>query len=331
MLSNSDHLQTATAIVAAWFARPGKDWVTCLRAKNKAAARRHAAASGLPTPWSRLLPHGTALPAAIPFPVVAKPCEGVASLDVRLCGSAAELDAFRADAASRGTRAILVEAFLEGELFTLETLGDGHSLRAIGGFDVVLSPPPHFIELAARWNGPAGVRHRAAALEQLRCFGVGFGVCHSEFVATADGPVLVEINYRSIGDGREFLLDRLLGGRWFPAILALHRGDALDDLLPEATPSASARIDYLVAERNGELRRAAASFTEEDQHGGWSQYQALRQAGDRIRLTHSNKDYVGVLRLVAANVAALDRQRHRLLGGLGFVIEPEPDRAGAPA
>ncbi|MCZ8484988.1 hypothetical protein O9993_00405 [Vibrio lentus] len=58
--------------------------------------------------------------------------------------------------------------------------------------------------------------------------GWGFGVCHSEFIITDSGPVLVEINYRSIGDGREFLLDNLSGGNWFNTILNLHLGHKLD-------------------------------------------------------------------------------------------------------
>lgn len=42
----------------------------------------------------------------------------------------------------------------------------------------------------------------------IRCFGVGFGACHTEFVMTNKGPRLIEINYRNIGDYREFLMVR---------------------------------------------------------------------------------------------------------------------------
>lgn len=39
IFSNSDHLQTSTAIAANYFALPGKDWRVTYRAKNKAQMR----------------------------------------------------------------------------------------------------------------------------------------------------------------------------------------------------------------------------------------------------------------------------------------------------
>src|SRR3546814_4263544 len=59
---------------------------------------------------------------------------------------------------------------------------------------------------------------RAHMAHTLAQFGVGLGACHSEFVVTPRGPVLVEINYRSIGDNREFLLDQLVEQGWFKSI-----------------------------------------------------------------------------------------------------------------
>ena len=94
VFSNSDHLQTATAIVAEAFECPGKDWRLCYAAKNKAAMRERMQRLGLPGPWFQVLGANTELPDDAPWPVVAKPREGVASLDVRLCHNAAELRAY---------------------------------------------------------------------------------------------------------------------------------------------------------------------------------------------------------------------------------------------
>lgn len=317
VFSNSDHLQTSCALVAEAFACPGKDWRICHAAKNKAEMRERLQRLGLPGPWFRVLAPGAALPADAPFPLVAKPREGVASLDVRLCHDAAELADYCATFWQRQpNRAVLLEAYLEGPLFTLETLGDGQSLQAIGGFDVTLSPPPHFVELEAHWNGPLGRAARSAALAQVAAFGVNFGVCHSEFILTDDGPVLVEINYRSIGDGREFLLDRLLPQGWFARILALHLGEPL----AEAQPSnAAALVHYLVAPHGGQLRQTTASFRAEDA-SYWTDYCALREAGETIRLSHSNKDYLGVLRLIAPDEAALQARFAAVRGDLRWEL-----------
>ncbi|ARQ75007.1 MULTISPECIES: ATP-grasp domain-containing protein [Pseudomonas] len=317
VFSNSDHLQTATAIVAEAFECPGKDWRLCYAAKNKAAMRERMQRLGLPGPWFQVLGANTELPDDAPWPVVAKPREGVASLDVRLCHNAAELRAYCEQFwQQQPDRALLLEAYMAGPLFTLETLGDGRNLQAIGGFDVSLSAPPHFVELAARWNGQLSCVQRAAALAQVAAFGVNFGVCHSEFILTAQGPMLVEINYRSIGDGREFLLDRLLPQGWFDRIVALHLGHSLIAAQPA---QAQATVHYLVAERPGRLDQASASFNVESE-SHWCDYRALQHAGDTVTISHSNKDYVGVLRLIAADDVSLDAHLNSTLNDLKWVV-----------
>lgn len=326
VFSNSDHLQTATAVVASAFDLPAKDWRVCYAAKNKAAMRERLHERDLPSPWFHMLAPGDMPPADIPYPVIAKPREGVASLDVRLCANADELtaylDAFRLHGPDR---ALLLESFLEGPLFTLETLGDGHRVEAIGGFDVMLSPPPHFIEREARWNGDHGVSCRAQALAQLLAFGVGFGVCHSEFVLTANGPVLIEINYRSIGDGREFMLESLQPDGWFERILRLHLGQPL--AAAERTPRARrAMVRYYVATEEGRLSSSPPDRAETSD-GAHGVYRALRQTGDEIRLTHSNKDYLGALSLVADSDADLDRALSRIESGLHWRIAPSESHA----
>ncbi|HEX7816843.1 siderophore biosynthesis protein PvsA [Dyella sp.] len=313
VFSNSDHLQTSTALVAEAFGLPGKDWHVCYAAKNKAVMRERMRERGLPTPWFHSLATGDDLPADIPWPVVAKPREGVASMDVSLCMDQIALEDHLSGFWQRHPgRAVLLEAFLDGPLFTLETIGDGEHVQAIGGFDVTLCDPPHFIELEARWNGSAVIQGRIEALAQIRAFGIGLGICHSEFILTAHGPVLVEINYRSIGDGREFMLDRMHGGRWFETILAPHLGRPLD--LPDALRP-HAMVRYMVAREEGRL--ATASGSQSDIDTRWSaDYRALRHPGDEIKLSFSNKDYLGMLNIVADDEHALFEGLDRLQSGL---------------
>ncbi|GHA03581.1 ATP-grasp domain-containing protein [Oceanisphaera arctica] len=295
LFSNSDHLQTAAAIVARALDLPAKDWQVCYRAKDKLRMRERLTSLSLPSVWSHQLQPGATPQTDWPYPLVIKPSQGVASLDVCRVDSQHELATLLAERAS--SVPLLLEQFMEGPLFTLETLGDGHDLVAIGGFDVGLSAPPHFIETDARWQGPVSLAWQQQALEQIRRFGVGLGVCHSEFILTAKGPVLVEINYRSIGDGREFLLDQLLPGGWFEPILRLHLGQPL----PAITPSTrQALIRYLVAERSGLLLLAPTPPS----LPGLS-YTALCQQGDKLLLSHSNKDYLGVIYLQADTAEAL--------------------------
>lgn len=310
IFSNSDHLQTATAIAATALGLPAKNWEICYAAKEKWRMRQRLAAQGQPSAWStQLLPD--AEPASNwPWPVVIKPGQGVASMDVRLLTDQSSCQHYLASLPVRQT--LLVEAFMQGPLFTLETLGDGNELVAIGGFDVELSAPPHFVEMSARWGGEHSTRWKQQALAQLREFGVGFGVCHSEFIVTDKGPVLVEINYRSIGDGREFLLDRMLPEGWFTPILRLHLGEPLPPVKPA---QGEALIHYVVAEQSGTLQTAP-----QPANAPGLLYRPLKTTGDRIALSHSNKDYLGVLYLEASDDAQLTQLTDRTLAALKWEI-----------
>ncbi|EGD11103.1 hypothetical protein XVE_0550, partial [Xanthomonas vesicatoria ATCC 35937] len=178
-------------------------------------------------------------------------------------------------------------------------------------------PPPHFVECEAQWDAHVQTPVIAQALQQLRAFGVGFGVCHSEFILTADGPVLVEINYRSIGDRREFLLDGMFGGQWFSAALAPHLGQPLPQL---RSTCAHALLRYYVAERDGELIAASEDRRHHDAHSD-VQYRRMRTPGERIQLSHSNKDYLGVLSAVASDAQALQQAVVHAEAGLHWRID----------
>ena len=326
VFSNSDHLQTSTALVAEAFGLPGKPWRICYAAKNKAAMRERLRALGLPTPWFESLLPGQTAPASAPWPLVAKPREGVASMDVRLCATPGDLQHYlQAFWQRHPGRAVLLEEFLQGPLFTLETLSDRHRTQAVGGFDVTLSEPPHFIELEARWNGPAGTRQRQQALAQVLAFGVDFGVCHSEFVLTERGPVLVEINYRSIGDGREFMLDRMFGERWFETILRLHLGQPL---APPHPSSEHALVRYYVAREEGRLIHGSDDQSHRHERA-IAAYRRLRHDGDEIRLSRSNKDYLGALSVVADTDHDLDQALRAVEAGLQWRIAPALDEVVA--
>ncbi|GAA3110316.1 hypothetical protein [Nonomuraea salmonea] len=137
VFSNSDHLQTETALAAAYFGLPGKDWRACAAAKNKFLMRRALAAAGVEEVFSLRLGPGDPVPERVPYPVVVKPREGVASEDVILVTD----DLAAAVAGVRRRRpgeALVVEEYLEGPVRTLETLGDEGGPRVLGGFETTL-------------------------------------------------------------------------------------------------------------------------------------------------------------------------------------------------
>ena len=311
VFSNSDHLQTSNALVADYFSCPGKNWKTCYQAKNKAQMRHKLTALGIANVWSATLLASDPLPENLTYPIIAKPREGVSSLDVALCESEAELLAYK-DKFKKKSIPILLETYIEGPLFTLETLGDGNNVSVIGGFDVELSRLPHFIELSAVWNGENSGLFAQQALQQVKDFGANFGVCHSEFIVTQNGPVLVEINYRSIGDGREFLLNELLTFNWFEKILQLHAGEALGEI---DSDSECAVIEYFPAEKSGFLKNSQSAF-QKQQGSTKVSYQPLKKQNQYITLSHSNKDYLGLLTATGPTLSSIKQETASIINEL---------------
>ncbi|RJG17750.1 ATP-grasp domain-containing protein [Massilia cavernae] len=312
VFSNSDHLQASTAIVADYFDLPRKDWRVAYRAKNKAEMRAELQARGVDVLWHAVVcdPASLAQVAAeTPFPCIVKPREGVASQQVTLSRNAAELEAQCAAVwAEEPGFPLLLEEYIDGPLYTLETLGDGRQLTVLGGFQVTLSPPPYFVELQASWGTGLAPEEEAAVVETIRRFGIGFGACHTEFVMSAKGPRLIEINYRNIGDYREFLLQDTLGIPLFETVLRLYLGQSLPSLT--LAPNA-ALIRYFTAHSAGDLADAPEAFVERADGLNVS-YKPLRKVGEVINVTNSNKDYVGVLRGTGSDAGLLAREMDRI-------------------
>ncbi|GAT69766.1 siderophore biosynthesis protein [Planomonospora sphaerica] len=314
VFSNSDHIQAETALAAAYFDLPGKDWRACVAAKNKALTRRRLAAAGVETVRSvRLAPDAPVPGGDVPLPAVVKPSQGVASEDVVLVRDGRELaGAVRAIRGRRPGETLVVEEYLDGPLHTLETLGDGRAVRVLGGFRTTLGPLPHFVEERLDWEPPPAAGH---VLRALRALGVGFGACHTEYVMTADGPRIIEVNYRVIGDHCDFLLADLLGVPLFERILGVHLGLGLGpDLGPDRAAGSGGRgratvhgtALSLVAERSGTVTRAPGIVAPSPGDPVRLWHRPLRSVGDRIDRSHTNRDYLGIVRAVGPDRASVD-------------------------
>ncbi|MFF4802956.1 acetyl-CoA carboxylase biotin carboxylase subunit family protein [Streptomyces sp. NPDC001351] len=320
VFTNSDHLQGQAALAAAYFRLPAKDWRAALATKDKAEMRRRLAAAGVDTVWSAELTEPVA-PHDAPYPCVLKPREGVASEDVVLVEDAEQLTTHAKDILERRPRAVLlVEEFLQGELYTLETLGDGHVRHVLGGFHTELSPPPYFIEERLTFVPAHPEPVVAQVLAQLDALGVGFGACHTEFVVHAGRARIIEVNYRAIGDQCDLLLARLLDIPLFELILHAHLGERLPADLG-ARRNGAARLDYPCADRAGTLTEAPAA-QELTVDGVHLTYRPLRSVGERHELYRTNRDYLGVLRAVGTDQATVDRVSVDFLAAQRWEIQP---------
>ncbi|NUK50041.1 ATP-grasp domain-containing protein [Streptomyces lunaelactis] len=326
VFTNSDHLQTQTALAAGYFGLPAKSWQAALRTKDKAEMRRHLAATAACTTVRSVELTAGQDPAAlsaldVPFPCVIKPREGVASEDViRVDEPAALVQRCKEIRSRRPRAALVVEEYLSGELCTLETLGDGRRLHVLGGFHTELSPPPYFIEERLSFVPGHPEPVVAQVLAQLDSLGVGFGVCHTEFVVDEGRVRIIEVNYRAIGDQCDLLLAELLGIPLFEHILRTHLGEPLPPDLGARTDGA-ARLDYPCADRAGTLTAAPApaDLTVGDVK---LTYRPVRGIGERHELYHTNRDFLGIIRATGTDQESVDRAVADFLDGQRWEITP---------
>ncbi|MCC7007008.1 MAG: siderophore biosynthesis protein [Ottowia sp.] len=320
IFSNSDHLQSSTALAADYFGLAGKDWRTTYRAKNKAAMRQHLAALKIDTVWHTVLCDIDQLAshkAHIPFPAILKPRAGVASQHVSLVYDYDHLyQQCETFWLAHPGQVLLLEEYLEGPLYTLETLGDGKCLQVLGGFHVTLSPPPHFIELEATWQPNTLQQQQDRVLDIITRFSIGFGSCHTEYVMTAQGPRIIEINYRTIGDYREFLLCEALHIPLFEIIIRLHLGESLPTL---ELAKDTAHIRYFTASSSGKIQLAPNAFVSKEKQTHIT-YRPLRHSGEVIKLSYSNKDYLGVLQGTSACAQTLTDEINKASKTLSWEI-----------
>ncbi|MBO3155177.1 ATP-grasp domain-containing protein, partial [Dermatophilus congolensis] len=247
ILSNSDHLQTQTALAAAYYNLPGKDWRATLHTKNKALMRRQLARHGAGITTTELppdTPTNTIHTLPITYPCVIKPCEGVASEDVILTHTPHHLtNAINTIRTRRPHDTLLIEEYLPGDLCTLETLGDNNHLHILGGFHTTTTPPPYFIETTCHYTPTHPTNITNQVLHQLNILGVNFGACHTEFIINNGHVHLIEVNYRSIGDQCDLLLAELHNIPYFEHVWLTHLGHPLPTHLPLRT-NIAARIDW---------------------------------------------------------------------------------------
>ncbi|ETK35455.1 ATP-grasp domain-containing protein [Microbispora sp. ATCC PTA-5024] len=163
------------------------------------------------------------------LPVVVKPTELAGSRGVYLLHHAGQVEEWGRLLDSCDYRGpVLVEEYLRGPEFSVETLSDGGRHQVVGVTRKVLGPPPLFVEAGHVHPAPDGPDTRAIgelAVRLLTAAGYRTGPAHTEVIWTSSGPRIVESQARLGGDQIPRLVQlstgidieravfRILGGR----------------------------------------------------------------------------------------------------------------------
>ncbi|MBB3097905.1 cysteine synthase A/argininosuccinate lyase [Actinoplanes campanulatus] len=301
LLTMSEWHVVVTAQAAARLRLVGADPDAVRAARDKSRTRALCSASGVPIPAYHRLTNAV-LPPAFPLPCVIKPVDGALSSGVKLCRTGEEarqhtqalLDqcAEPNERGQRRTPAVLIEEYLVGPEFSVETLTYQGRTHVVAITQKLLSPPPLFFETGhvvpaalpePTWQACADLVRAA-----LAAIGYEFGAAHVELRVTAAGPKLIEINCRPAGDLITHLATLASGVDLVAELIDMHLGRA-----PRLTPDRSdaAAIVFLPS-REGVVDRIEG-MSQALAGPGVSTVSLYVGEGAELAATGSNSDRLG--------------------------------------
>ncbi|MFD9424973.1 MULTISPECIES: ATP-grasp domain-containing protein [unclassified Streptomyces] len=179
------------------------------------------------------------------LPVIIKPTRLAGSRGIALIRDPADLLEWNARVERDGHRGpYLVEEYLEGPEFSVETLSAGCVHHIVGITAKRTGGAPYFVESGHIHPAPLSAADaealRATVLELLDLAGYAFGPAHTEVVLTSRGPRVVESQARLGGDRIPLLVDVASG---FDIEAGIFRALAGEPLAPP-TPVRTAAIGF---------------------------------------------------------------------------------------
>ncbi|MDT0346892.1 argininosuccinate lyase [Streptomyces litchfieldiae] len=257
---------------------------------------------------------------SIGLPAVLKDSAGTSSRSVWLARDEDALRAALTAAASAPLKGgLFAEPLVAGPLYSAETLSWARRTRLLGVHSRQLSPEPAVREEAAAFPvalpdaESARVEEWTGAL--LAAVGHESGFAHVEFILTADGPELVEINRRIGGALVGEALCRRLGVNVYEAEIdtALGRRPALLDAPPGTGPASGFVLVY--PDGPGTLT-GWRGLDDLSAFPGAPEWYPTLAPGDRVAHVGDQRGCTGI---VLAEGATAELALHRALSAAGSV------------
>jgi argininosuccinate lyase len=259
------------------------------------------------------------------LPAILKPTVGSGSVGVKLCATETEVVDYAAWLLQRTKNErgmplapeILVEEYLSGDEFSVETLG----ALSLGITRKHLSREPFFVETGHDF--PAGLEPEIrdsiteTVLKALRCLGWDWGPAHTELRWTARGPAIIEINPRLAGGFIPEIVRLATGVNMIHETLRLVAGEQAD-VTPVCSKSASIR--FLIPSRKGTIKKV--SGLDDARHvAGVTDVQLYREEGQLVQLENDFRDRIGHVISCSSSSALAIRSVETALERISIDIE----------
>lgn len=259
--SSSEYFVATAAAVAERLGLRGPDPRAVRDCRDKGTQRERLRAARVGAPLfitADSAPEAVHAAQTIGLPVVVKPVSGTGSSGVRLCHNFCEVEEHARqllgrvenERGIRVPRRVLVEQFVSGPEFSVETFGT----EVIGITGKHVGEPPHFVETGHDFPRPLPEAEaeslRRATTEALSALGLGWGPAHTELRLTDEGPKIIEVNPRLAG-GMIPELVRLAAG--VDMVSETLRAVAGMPRVPRAREGRFASLRFVIPERRGRL------------------------------------------------------------------------------
>lgn len=337
LISSTDTWTLIGADLRARLGLPGLDPAVLRLTRDKAAVRNRLHEAGL----TRGRAVETAAPDAetrrlllkeVGLPAVLKDTAGTGSQHVWLVRDEEELDrALHRAAQQEGDLKgrLFAEPYFSGPVYSAETFTWAGRTRLLGVSSRLMSPEPHFREEITAFPVALPEALRASLARWLDAMLAAIGYtdrfAHVEFVLTADGPELVEINPRIggalVGEG----LCRALGVNVYDAMIeaALGRRPRLMDAEFPGGPAVAFVLGY-PAEPG-----VFTGVTGLDRLAGMPGEPAwypVKSVGDPVEHLTDSRGYAGIVYAEAETAELATHRAVAAAGALRVLTAPFPDK-----
>ncbi|MCY8234412.1 ATP-grasp domain-containing protein [Priestia endophytica] len=234
------------------------------------------------------------------FPLIVKPSNDSGSKNVYLCKNLQEVSTAVQNILQGAENIVgqtidsevLIEEFLEGPEFSVESVTVHGRTTIIGITRKVVTPYPLSIEVGHDFPAQLSPHQEKdiekLVIESLKVIGVDFCVTHTEVKLTEKGPKIVEINARPGGDEIPELVKAVNGIDLKTLAFYVTLGKGIDDLLLSSSSASSASIRFLLANKAGK-----ALFDENFHSPYIKKKKWYIQKGDVVPKTESNFNRLG--------------------------------------
>ncbi|WP_331446415.1 pyridoxal-phosphate dependent enzyme [Streptomyces xanthochromogenes] len=265
LTTTSDFYVPVTAELTEWLDLPGNSADAVAACRNKDVTRGVLWAAGIGQPDYAVVTDVDEVAKAVAetgLPCVVKPSDDSGSNNVKLCADVDEaremvsrILAVRTNVRGQAAaRTVLVEEFVQGDEYSVETFTHDGVTTCIGVTAKSVTAGPHFVETGHVFPAPlptgAAAELAETVIAALDAVGWRSGPAHTEVKLTASGPRILEINPRLAGGMIPELIRQAIGADLLEQQLRAATGLPVD---LTATREGYAAIRFLLSDRAGVL------------------------------------------------------------------------------